>query len=74
LKDTQALCTAGYGYGHLTAVNSTHMHWQFYQTGKAPNVNQGDVGDLSPWKHKILRDELWLIMDKHGYRDYCGYE
>merc|ERR1712224_685371 len=31
-RTSQAECTAGYGYGHLTVANATHVHWEFFQT------------------------------------------
>ena len=71
MQDTQAICTAGYGYGHLQAVNSTHLLWEFYQTGKAPNVGETDVGDAVKFKKKKRRDYLWLQVDNHGKREYC---
>ena len=71
MQDTQAICTAGYGYGHLQATNSSHLYWEFYQTGKAPNVDETDVEDAVKFKSKRLRDYLWLHVDHHGKRDYC---
>ena len=71
-RTSQAECTAGYGYGHLSVANETHLHWEFFQTGKAPNAKQREPGDAIKFKEKQLRDYLWLVQDKHGPRDYCS--
>ena len=68
---SQAVCTAGYGYGHLTVTNATHMTWEFFQTGLAPNVNRTDPGEAVIFKEKQLRDTLHIVQEKHGLRDYC---
>jgi hypothetical protein len=51
-KDSQVKCTAAYGYGHLQAVNSTHLYWEYVQTGKAPNVKESGVLPLS-WRARM---------------------
>ena len=71
LKYTQALCTAGYGFGHLHIVNKTHLYWEFFQTGKAPNVNELGPDDAVIFENKKLRDYMWLEVQNHGMRDYC---
>ena len=71
--NTMPVCTNGYGYGHLHAVNSTHLYWEFFQTAKAPNWNQrgNDDAENFTFKEKRRRDHLWLVVEKHGNRDYC---
>jgi len=70
---TMPVCTNGYGYGHLHAVNSTHLYWEFFQTAKAPNYNQrsNDDAENFTFKEKRKRDHLWLVVENHGNRDYC---
>lgn len=44
-----------YGYGHLQAVNRTHLHWQWENT----HHNNGSV----------FQDHLWIVQENHGMRD-----
>jgi len=54
--DSQIRCTAAYGYGHLQAVNHTHLYWEFVQTGKADNVTASDIFKALPprWKKAFV--------------------
>ncbi|XP_015766386.1 PREDICTED: acid phosphatase type 7-like isoform X2 [Acropora digitifera] len=44
-----------YGYGHLQAVNRTHLHWQWENT----HHSNGSV----------FQDHLWIVQENHGMRD-----
>lgn len=70
-RKATAVCTAEYGYGHLQALNSSHLYFEFYQTGIAPSVRDIQAGSSTPLQEKRLRDHLWLVMDSHGPRDTC---
>jgi acid phosphatase type 7 len=39
LKDSLVDCTAAYGFGHLQAVNSTHLYWELVQSHRAPSAD-----------------------------------
>lgn len=44
-----------FSYGHLQAVNRTHLHWQWENT----HHNNGSV----------FQDHLWIVQENHGMRD-----
>lgn len=70
--DVQAVCTADYGYGHLTVANATHMKWEFLQTGRSPGVRDHEqVRSPRSFPVPVVRDHLWLVQHNHGPRDYC---
>jgi predicted phosphodiesterase len=71
-QNAQAVCTADYGYGHLEAVNATHLRWEFKQTGQAPNAKDHVQGNVAkPLPFTVTRDHLWLVQHNHGPRSYC---
>lgn len=43
LKNSLIDCTAAYGFGHLQAVNSTHLYWELVQSHRAPSVDTSMV-------------------------------
>jgi hypothetical protein len=54
---TQATGTSNYGYGFLTIVNASTLHWRFETA--VPHVNSTAAN---------YTDDVWLVVDKHGPR------
>jgi len=55
LKDSLIDCTAAYGFGHLQAVNSTHLYWELVQSHRAPSA---DVSVISEYLNKTGRADI----------------
>lgn len=43
-----------YGYGHLQAINRTHLHWKW------ENIHDKN--------RSVFQDHLWLVQENHGRR------
>ena len=57
----EATGSLNYGFGYLTVVNATTLHWRFETA--VPHVNSTDVD---------YTDDVWLVVDKHGPRETAG--
>lgn len=51
MKDSLSFCSAAYGYGHLQAVNHTHLYWEFIQTHIGESYI--DMKNKEDWTSKI---------------------
>lgn len=49
-----------YGYGHLQALNRTHLRWEWIQTGVKIDKENGRS------TRPQVRDTLWIIQHKHS--------
>ena len=52
-KDIALVDIHAWGYGHLTVVNETHLHWRWFETATA----KGAV----PWGESANSDEAWIV-------------
>lgn len=55
-KETLVTSVFDYGYGHLQAVNKTHLHWTWENTGV--------------YLESGVQDFLWIVQGQHGMRHY----
>lgn len=50
-----AIACLSFSYGHLQAINRTHLYWKWESTHYK--------------KRSVLQDHLWLVQENHGRRD-----
>jgi acid phosphatase type 7 len=72
LKGSLADCSAAYGFGHLQAVNATHLYWEFVQSHKAASIRgpeessrvKKEESSVMEWEpFSISEDSLESIME-----------
>ena len=72
LNDSLAACSAAYGFGHLQAINSTHLYWEFVQSAKAASIkgpiSTQEQGDLLP-DVRLVRPRTFLTATAQGQEE-----
>jgi hypothetical protein len=56
-KDVLVLNLQAWGYGHLTVVNATHLHWNWFEVA----TKEGGVPRALAWGVGAQTDEAWVV-------------